>query len=57
MKHRLYAFLLAWLLALNALAQPSVLHSSKPTGIRQGRFVGVGVGTAAFYAITLLMLR
>ncbi|GAB3786448.1 DUF2279 domain-containing protein [Spirosoma horti] len=29
----------------------------EPTGIRQGRFIGVLVGTAAFYTITLLMLR
>ena len=29
----------------------------EPAGIRQGRFIGVLVGTAAFYTITLLMLR
>ncbi|MBD2752975.1 DUF2279 domain-containing protein [Spirosoma validum] len=28
-----------------------------PSGINQGRFIGVLVGTAAFYTITLLMLR
>jgi len=31
--------------------------SPEPAGIRQGRFVGVVVGTAAFYTITLLLLR
>lgn len=29
----------------------------EPAGINQGRFIGVLVGTAAFYTITLLMLR
>ncbi|UFH51955.1 DUF2279 domain-containing protein [Spirosoma sp. KNUC1025] len=29
----------------------------EPSGINQGRFIGVLVGTAAFYTITLLMLR
>lgn len=59
MKHRLYAFLLAWLLAVNAVAQPppSLLSSPEPPGIRPGRFIGVVVGTAAFYTITLLLLR
>lgn len=28
-----------------------------PSGINQGRFIGVLVGTAAFYTLTLLMLR
>lgn len=59
MKHRLYACLLTWLLAANALAQPSpsVLSSSGSPGIHQGRFIGVVAGTTAFYTITLLLLR
>ncbi|QHV99627.1 DUF2279 domain-containing protein [Spirosoma endbachense] len=31
--------------------------ASDPQGIREGRFIGVLIGTAAFYTITLLMLR
>ena len=31
--------------------------SADPPGIRQGRFIGVVVGTAAFYSLTLLLLR
>ena len=59
MKHP-YAFLLACLLAANAGAQPPSISpapfESQP-GIRQGRFIGVVAGTAAFYTITLLLLR
>ncbi|WP_461080717.1 DUF2279 domain-containing protein [Spirosoma flavus] len=29
----------------------------EPTGIREGRFIGVIAGTAAFYVVTLLMLK
>ncbi|WP_080055992.1 DUF2279 domain-containing protein [Spirosoma aerolatum] len=36
---------------------PTVSVSPEPTGINQGRFIGVLVGTAAFYTVTLLMLR
>ncbi|GAB3639694.1 DUF2279 domain-containing protein [Spirosoma arcticum] len=62
MKQRLYAFLLSWLLMVSVRAQPVPLPLSSPastdqSGIRQGRFIGVVAGTAAFYAITLLVLR
>ncbi|GAB3989907.1 DUF2279 domain-containing protein [Spirosoma daeguense] len=30
---------------------------SEPAGIREGRFIGVVAGTAAFYIVTLLMLK
>ena len=62
MNQRLFAFLLSWLLLSSALAQPLPLTLVPPalpdqSGIRQGRFIGVAVGTAAFYTITLLLLR
>jgi uncharacterized protein YfiM (DUF2279 family) len=40
-------------------AQPLPLTPAgpDPSGINQGRFIGVLVGTAAFYTITLLLLR
>ena len=52
--------LTALLLNQSVSAQPSpMMPSAVPdqTGIRQGRFIGVVVGTAAFYTITLLLLR
>ncbi|GAB3805617.1 DUF2279 domain-containing protein [Spirosoma humi] len=47
------------LLGQSVRAQPLPVASATPdpTGIRQGRFIGVLVGTAAFYTLTLLMLR
>ncbi|RYC70771.1 DUF2279 domain-containing protein [Spirosoma sordidisoli] len=59
MNYRLYAFLLAWLLAVSTFAQPQPVMSTRPdpSGIRQGRFIGVVAGTAAFYTVTLLVLR
>lgn len=47
------------LLGQSVRAQPLPVASPgpEPTGIRQGRFIGVLVGTAAFYTITLLMLK
>ena len=44
-------------LAGSAQAQPMPVASSGESGIDQGRFVGVVVGTAAFYTVTLLLLR
>ncbi len=40
-------------------AQPTPVTSGMPeqSGINQGRFIGVVVSTAAFYTITLLLLR
>lgn len=43
--------------SLRAQPLPSMPPMPEPSGIKQGRFIGVVVGTAAFYAITLLMLR
>ncbi|MGF7214345.1 uncharacterized protein YfiM (DUF2279 family) [Spirosoma lacussanchae] len=59
MNYRLYAFLLAWLLAVSTFAQPQPVMPTipDPSGIRQGRFIGVVAGTAAFYTVTLLVLR
>ena len=62
MKQRLYAFLLGWLLMLSVRAQPLPTAGvpsapASPSEIHQGRFVGVVVSTAAFYTITLLLLR
>lgn len=37
-------------------AQPLLISPAEP-GIDQGRFIGVVVGTAAFYTVTLLLLR
>ncbi|WP_461138978.1 DUF2279 domain-containing protein [Spirosoma pomorum] len=34
-----------------------VLPTPEPAGIRQGRFIGVVAGTAAFYTLTLLLLK
>ncbi|WP_227687197.1 DUF2279 domain-containing protein [Spirosoma arboris] len=51
---------LCWLMLCQAIqAQPMPAPPVIPdqSGINQGRFIGVLVGTAAFYTITLLMLR
>ncbi|WP_240543789.1 DUF2279 domain-containing protein [Spirosoma foliorum] len=51
---------LCWLMLCQTIqAQPIPAPSAIPdqSGINQGRFIGVLVGTAAFYTITLLMLR
>ncbi|MBN8822440.1 MAG: DUF2279 domain-containing protein [Spirosoma sp.] len=49
-----------WLIltqSIQAQPMPTVPVSTEPAGINQGRFIGVLVGTAAFYTVTLLMLR
>jgi uncharacterized protein YfiM (DUF2279 family) len=43
-------------LAKSAEGQPTPAPVADP-GINQGRFIGVVVGTAAFYTVTLLLLR
>lgn len=43
--------------SLQAQPVPIPPAAPEPAGINQGRFIGVLVGTAAFYTITLLMLR
>ncbi|QJW89792.1 DUF2279 domain-containing protein [Spirosoma taeanense] len=43
--------------SLRAQPMPAMPGPADPSGIRQGRFLGVVVGTAAFYTLTLLMLR
>ncbi|GAB4013964.1 DUF2279 domain-containing protein [Spirosoma migulaei] len=43
--------------SIQAQSVPIAPAMSDPSGINQGRFIGVLVGTAAFYTITLLMLR
>ncbi|WP_332367516.1 DUF2279 domain-containing protein [Spirosoma telluris] len=51
---------LCWLLlcqSMQAQPMPATPVVSDQSGINQGRFIGVLVGTAAFYTITLLMLR
>ncbi|WP_420151650.1 DUF2279 domain-containing protein [Spirosoma sp.] len=51
---------LCWLMLCQTIqAQPMPIPPAapEPAGINQGRFIGVLVGTAAFYTITLLMLR
>ncbi|HLL95231.1 MAG TPA: DUF2279 domain-containing protein, partial [Spirosoma sp.] len=48
------------LFGYSAQAQPpatALPTGVDPSGIRQGRFIGVVAGTAAFYTITLLLLR
>lgn len=52
-------FLYCLLLSQSIQAQPLPIAPAMPdpSGINQGRFIGVLVGTAAFYTITLLMLR
>ncbi len=47
------------LLSQSVQAQPLPISpvTPDPSGINQGRFIGVLVGTAAFYTISLLMLR
>ncbi|MVM36406.1 DUF2279 domain-containing protein [Spirosoma sp. HMF3257] len=42
---------------MQAQPMPATPVVSDQSGINQGRFIGVLVGTAAFYTITLLMLR
>ena len=51
--------LTALLLGQSVRAQPMPVAPvvTDPGGIRQGRFIGVVAGTAAFYTITLLLLR
>ena len=53
-----FLLLLVLLLVLQrpAVAQPLPVTPADP-GINQGRFIGVVVGTAAFYTVTLLLLR
>jgi uncharacterized protein YfiM (DUF2279 family) len=54
-----------WLVCCACLLSQSVWAQSvnpigtnpDPTGIRQGRFIGVVAGTAAFYTLTLLLLK
>jgi uncharacterized protein YfiM (DUF2279 family) len=54
-----------WLICCVSLVSQSVwaqsinpaLPTPEPAGIRQGRFIGVVVGTAAFYTLTLLLLK
>ena len=51
---------LCWLMLSQTIhAQPLPIAPVLPgqSGINQGRFIGVLIGTAAFYTITLLMLR
>ncbi|CAN5145165.1 DUF2279 domain-containing protein [soil metagenome] len=43
--------------SIQAQTTPILPAAPDPSGIHQGRFVGVVLGTAAFYTITLLMLR
>lgn len=46
-----------WLWAIRVSAQPLPTPPADATQLREGRFVGVVVGTAAFYTVTLLLLR
>lgn len=63
MNYRIWVvILLCWYTLLpgqSLSAQPLPVASAvpEPPGIHQGRFIGVVAGTAAFYTITLLMLR
>lgn len=59
MKRPLCALLLGGLLVLPARAQPqsAMPVAPEPAGIHEGRFIGVVAGTAAFYVVTLLMLK
>ncbi|SFE46677.1 DUF2279 domain-containing protein [Spirosoma endophyticum] len=43
--------------SIQAQTTPIMPAAPDPAGINQGRFIGVVLGTAAFYTITLLMLR
>ncbi|GAB4038574.1 DUF2279 domain-containing protein [Spirosoma jeollabukense] len=43
--------------SIQAQTTPILPVAPDPSGINQGRFIGVVLGTAAFYTITLLMLR
>ena len=54
----LLLLLLTFLLLRPAVAQPlpGTLSGTDP-GINRGRFIGVAVGTAAFYTITLILLK
>ncbi|MBD2701622.1 DUF2279 domain-containing protein [Spirosoma sp. BT702] len=47
------------LLGQGIRAQPLPISTGppEPTGIREGRFIGVVAGTAAFYIVTLLLLK
>jgi hypothetical protein len=60
MRHRLYTFLLAASLVFGQQARAQVgMPAPDPatnTGINQGRFIGVVVGTAAVYALTTYFL-
>jgi uncharacterized protein YfiM (DUF2279 family) len=55
MKHWLLVVLTLLLLAQTTVAQPG--PALPEPGIREGRLVGVIIGTTAFYAITLLLLK
>ncbi len=55
MKYALF-FLLTLVLCGKVQAQPGS-PIPEPTGIREGRLIGVIAGTAAFYTITLLLLK
>ena len=58
---RTVGLLVLCILLLNQSIQgqttPIMPAAPDPSGINQGRFIGVVLGTAAFYTITLLMLR
>ncbi|WP_052647030.1 DUF2279 domain-containing protein [Spirosoma spitsbergense] len=43
--------------SVRAQPMPGIPTSPDPTGINKGRFIGVVVSTAAFYTITLLLLK
>ncbi|QIP18033.1 DUF2279 domain-containing protein [Spirosoma aureum] len=62
MRGALWVGLVIIILGQSVRAQPMppttpIPGASDPQGIREGRFIGVLIGTAAFYTITLLMLR
>ncbi|WP_461093398.1 DUF2279 domain-containing protein [Spirosoma gilvum] len=51
---------MCWLMlsqSIQAQPMPIAPATTDQSGINQGRFIGVLVGTAAFYTVTLLMLR
>jgi uncharacterized protein YfiM (DUF2279 family) len=43
--------------SVRAQPMPSMTAAADPSGINKGRFIGVVVSTAAFYTITMLVLR
>ena len=50
-------FLCILLLGQSIRAQPLPPAPPDPAGINQGRFIGVVIGTAAFYGLTLFVLH